>query len=124
MRHMAASKKFFHAELDVSFYGYGGGHGDHCAGFDLDGTAHGELDCDDCVGVAVGDAVAAAVEGSDVVDCGGCALELAGWRGAAGEGGLAVEGGLAGTCQRSDLGFGLLLGFGGGAGVVWEGFFV
>lgn len=97
MAHFATGEQFLHAEFEVAFDGDGGAHGDHGAGLDGQRAAHGELQGEEGVGVAVRDAVGAAVESACVVDGGLGAGEVSwGW-GAAGHGAGAVEGGLAGA---------------------------
>ena len=68
MRDLAARDQLLHAELHRALERDGGRHGDHGAGPRGHGAAHGELDGEDGVGVAVRDAVGAAVERADVVD--------------------------------------------------------
>lgn len=83
VRHLARNEQLLHAEFEATLESDGGRHGDHEARFDGQGTANGELDGDDGVGVAVADAVGAAVEGADVVDGGARSDEVVLWRGAA-----------------------------------------
>lgn len=84
--HFTAGDELFHAEFDGAFESHGGRHGDHGARFGFERAADGQLDGHDGVAVAVADAVAAAVEGSHIVDGGAGAGEVVLGRGTAGHG--------------------------------------
>lgn len=108
MRHLPSNSELLETELHRALQRHGGRHGDHGSGEDCERAAHCELHGDDRVGVAVGDAVAAAVERADVVHrCRGAGEVVLG-RCAAGH--RALAGGVVG------LGRGLLF-----LGWVWRG---
>lgn len=71
LRDRAACQQFLEVEFDGAGNGDGGGHADHDAGTDDEGAIDGELEGEEGVRAAVGDAVGAAVEGAHVVGGGG-----------------------------------------------------
>lgn len=65
--HITADKPLLYPKADLAFERDGRRHGEHDAWLGADGTAHGQLDGEYCVGVAVADAVAASIESAHVV---------------------------------------------------------
>lgn len=66
--HFTTSDKLLHAEFHSALESHGRRHGDHGARLHFQRTAYSELDGDDGVAVAVGDAVAAAIKSAYIVD--------------------------------------------------------
>ena len=64
---LGAGNHLLDAKLELTAQGHGGGHCNHGAGLGAERAAHGELDSQDGVAVAVADAVAAAIEGANIV---------------------------------------------------------
>lgn len=83
--YLPAGHELLHGELDGALEGDGGRHGDHGTRFGLQGASHRQLDRQDGVAVPVADAVAAAVEGADIIDRHARANEVAGLRRAGAE---------------------------------------